>query len=290
MDILPVLRRAILGRLDWRGISRVILAGNIDKVEGLRKLCVSVILPQMNPCSVENRTRTYQPARRISAHLEFDEQFESQLPPEVRVELETSPSPINRWSARIPETEEEIQQAIAWLKSQGYLPPTAPEPLQPPPTRPPVVQAPKPAPPERRSRSGGWGIVWMVIGGFFLWTLLHNQPSQPTASSRGQPAYTSSPPVEVRRALPVVEVRKALPAVPRALPVSSGVSTVSNAPWQPIRMPDGTIVNVSYQGQLPSSAALPPRGHFIGEAYATGNTSWVWMTPSGATFPSWVDP
>jgi len=130
----------------------------------------------------------------------------------------------------------------------------------------------------------------MVIGGFFLWTLLHNQPSQPTASSRGQPAYTSSPPVEVRRALPVVEVRKALPAVPRALPVSSGVSTVSNAPWQPIRMPDGTIVNVSYQGELPSSAALPPQGHFIGEAYSTGTTSWVWMTPAGANFPSWVDP
>jgi hypothetical protein len=129
----------------------------------------------------------------------------------------------------------------------------------------------------------------MVIGGVFLWALLHNQPSQSSASSRGQPAYTSSPPVEVRRALPVVEVRKALPAVPRALPVTSA-NTVSNAQWQPIRMPDGTIVNVSYQGELPSSAALPPQGHFIGEAYSTGTTSWVWMTPAGATFPSWVDP
>jgi hypothetical protein len=55
-------------------------------------------------------------------------------------------------------------------------------------------------------------------------------------------------------------------------------------------MPDGTIVNVSYQGELPSSAALPPQGHFIGEAYSTGTTSWVWMTPAGANFPSWVDP
>jgi hypothetical protein len=242
----------------------------------------------------------FNPRQSVRTPLDYDGQFERQLPPEVRAELETSPSPINRWSARIPETEEEIQQAIAWLKSQGYLPPTAPEPLQPPPTRPPVVQAPKPAPPERSSRSGGWGIFWMVIGGVFLWALLHNQSSQPLASmaasdSRpawapvGQPAYTQARPVDVRRALPVVEVRRGLPAVPRALPVTS-TNTVSNAQWQPIRMPDGTIVNVSYQGELPSSAALPPQGHFIGEAYSTGTTSWVWMMRAGANFPSWVDP
>jgi hypothetical protein len=23
---------------------------------------------------------------------------------------------------------------------------------------------------------------------------------------------------------------------------------------------------------------------------STGNTSWIWMTPAGASFPSWVDP
>jgi hypothetical protein len=237
----------------------------------------------------------YRPRQSVRTPLDCDTQFESELPPEIRRELEISTSPINRWPARIPETEEEIRQAIAWLKSRGYLPPTAPEPLQPPPTRPPVVQAPKPAPPQRSSRSGGWGLIWMVIAGFFLWALLHNQPSQPASSratpeSRGQPAYTGSQPVEVRRALPVVEVRKALPVVPRALPVTSGISTVSNAAWQPIRMPDGTIVNVSYQGELPSSAALPPQGHFVGEEYSTGTTSWVWMTPAGASFPSWVDP
>ena len=43
-------------------------------------------------------------------------------------------------------------------------------------------------------------------------------------------------------------------------------------------------------GELPSSAALPPRGRFIGEEWSTGNTSWIWMTPAGANFPSWVDP
>jgi hypothetical protein len=55
-------------------------------------------------------------------------------------------------------------------------------------------------------------------------------------------------------------------------------------------MPDGSIVNVSYQGDLFSSAALPPRGRFVGEQWSTGTTSWVWMTPIGANFPSWVDP
>jgi hypothetical protein len=55
-------------------------------------------------------------------------------------------------------------------------------------------------------------------------------------------------------------------------------------------MPKGAIIAVHYEGALPSSAALPPQGHFIGEEYLTGNTSWVWMTPAGTNFPSWVDP
>jgi hypothetical protein len=81
-----------------------------------------------------------------------------------------------------------------------------------------------------------------------------------------------------------------LPVVPRALPITAQSFTVPNAAWQPIRMPDGTVVQASYQGELPSSAALPARGRFIGEEYSTGNTSWIWMTPAGASFPSWVDP
>jgi hypothetical protein len=44
------------------------------------------------------------------------------------------------------------------------------------------------------------------------------------------------------------------------------------------------------QGELPSSAALPPQGRFIGEEWSTGSTSWVWMQPAGASLPSWVDP
>jgi hypothetical protein len=55
-------------------------------------------------------------------------------------------------------------------------------------------------------------------------------------------------------------------------------------------MPDGTVVQAFYEGQLNSSGELPARGRFIGEEYSTGDTSWIWMTPSGAAFPSWVDP
>jgi hypothetical protein len=210
----------------------------------------------------------------------FDDQFERELPPEICAELGASPRSINRPSVRIPETEAEIEQAVQWLKSQSYLRSTSPAP--------PSVPAPREVAintvgePARgcapRSHTGIWLLLAALIGlPLLLARLSDNTQPQPR-------------PVEVRRALPAVEVRRALAAVPRALPVASAVSTVSNAEWQPIRMPDGSIVQASYQGELPSSAALPARGRFIGEEWSTGNMSWIWMTPPGASFPSWVDP
>ena len=107
------------------------------------------------------------------------------------------------------------------------------------------------------------------------------------------PPIDSAPPSPVaqvvRRALPV-EVRRALPRALRALPVNSVPSAVPTVGWQSIRMPDGSIIPIHYEGELPSSAALPLHGHFIGEEYSTGNTSWVWMTPAGTNVASWVDP
>jgi hypothetical protein len=81
--------------------------------------------------------------------------------------------------------------------------------------------------------------------------------------------------------------------VPRALPVTAPVSLIPDpeiGQWHPIKFYDGTVVQACYQGQLGSSADLPNRGRFIGEEWSTGNTSWIWMTPAGASFPSWVDP
>jgi hypothetical protein len=209
----------------------------------------------------------------------FDDQFERGLPPEIRAELAASPRSINRPPVRIPETEAEIEQALEWLKSQGYLRPTSPAPPPVPAPQPIAIPtASKPAQDAPRHGTGIWLLLAALIGLPLLLARLSDN-TQP----QGRP-------VEVRRALPVVEVRKALPAVPRALPVTSAVSTVSNVEWQPIRMPDGSIVNARYQGELPSSAALPPQGRFIGEEWSTGNTSWIWMRPAGANFPSWVDP
>jgi hypothetical protein len=205
---------------------------------------------------VENRTRTYQPRQSRS----FDDQFDCQLPEEARAEL--------------------VKQA------QGKKPP-------PPPSRKVVY---RPPPPAKRS------IGTAIIGTIAIVALLYavSRPSSPMvpAESRSVPAPSLPASVEVRRALPVevrqalpVEVRRALPAVPRALLVSrlrENVPTPAESQW--LRMPDGTTVEARYQGELSSSAALPPQGRFIGEEWSTGNTSWIWMTPDGASFPSWVDP
>ena len=243
------------------------------------------------------------PARSLRPALDydnrFDRQFESQLPPEVRAELEIPPRSTPRPSARIPETEEEIAQALEWLKSQGYLRPASPAPPLPVSSpQPPAVPMSKTPPPARRAHIPAV-IGTVAIAALFLYAVSHTGgPSNSTAlpESRSVP-NPSSQPVEVRRALtPPVEVRRALPAVPRALLVSRSRFS-ENAPIpapyaesQPVRMPDGTIVEARYQGELPSSAALPVRGRFIGEEWSTGNTSWIWLQPAGASLPSWVDP
>ena len=224
----------------------------------------------MNTFSVEDRTRTYQP--RQGVHFRrgtFDDQFDCQLPEEARTELLGEIPPPNPYRSR-------------------------------------EIPAYRPAPPPAK-RSGDAAVIGSIaIVALFLYAVSRTGgPSTSTAppESRSVPSPLRSqpvevrralpPPVEVRRALPVVEVRKALPAVPRALPVTSSASLVSDSQigqWQPVRLLDGTIMQVCYQGELPSSAALPLHGRFIGEEWTSGNTSWIWMTPVGASFPSWVDP
>jgi hypothetical protein len=236
----------------------------------------------------------------------FDDQFESQLPPEIRAELETPRAEINRPPFQIPETEQEIKAAIAWLRSQGYLqsdssptPSRESPPISSP--QPPVI--PPAAQPPRSSPSSIWWMLAMLLGLAFLLSRQANptQPQDrqaqvgatlpaPSSSSTQVPQPTAQRWVEVRRALPAVEVRKALPVVPRALPVTAGNSTVSNTVWQSIQMPDGSFIGVRYMGELSNSAALPAHGDFIGQEYSVGSTSWIWMTRPGMTTPSWVDP
>jgi hypothetical protein len=114
----------------------------------------------------------------------FDEQFESQLPPEVRAELELPPRAINRWPERIPETEEEIQAALIWLKSQGYLqnvsaPPLSPEPASP--QQPPVV--PPAAKPVQRESQGGSGDLVVAGNNYRIATFARPVGGQHVASN-----------------------------------------------------------------------------------------------------------
>ena len=181
---------------------------------------------------------------------------------ELRAQIEESPpqgfylrpAPPNYRSVRPPPPREMIYR---------QSPPVSPPPL--PPVTPPVAARTCESAPRR-----GSGICWWLLG-FPVIVGLLSQPPSTQSGSRW------------------VEVR-ALPVIPGALPVDSQTSAVSNAPWQSVRMPDGTIVQPSLQGELPSSASLPPQGRFIGEEYSTGTTSWIWMTPAGASFPSWADP
>jgi hypothetical protein len=232
--------------------------------------------------SRNHRTWRSEPNQSIYWRRGPDEYFGCQLPAEARTELlEEIPPPQTYRLREIP----------------AYRPTQAPPPkvsLRPPPPvsppRPPVTPgAARPAQSASRSGTG----IWLLLGFLVLIGLLPQAISTlRTSSSRPMDdTQPQSRPVEVRRALPPpIEVRRALPAVPRALLVTAPVSTVSNAEWQPVRLLDGTTVQVCYQGELPSSAALPTRGRFIGEEWSTGNTSWIWMTPAGASFPSWVDP
>ena len=234
------------------------------------------------------------PARSLRPALDydnrFDRQFETQLPPEVRAELEIPPRSTPRPPVRIPETEQEIAQALEWLKSQGYLRPAIPAP---PPQPPPISIAKTPPPAKRTAIPAAIGTV--AIAALFLYAVSRpGGPSTSTAFPESQSGPSGSRPVEVRRALPPpVEVRRALPVVPRALPEASSVNpqiaTPPSAESQPIRMPNGTIVKARYQGQLSNPANLPTRGRFIGEEWSTADgTTWIWMQPANG-IASWVD-
>jgi hypothetical protein len=207
----------------------------------------------VNTFSVKDRTRRYQ--TRQGVHFRsgtFDDQFDCQLPEEARSELLGEIPPPNPYRSR-------------------------------------EIPAYEPAPPPARRLRGATAVIGAItVAALFLYAMSHTSgPSSPTAPPEIQ--SVPSQPVEVRRALPV-KVRRALPTVLRALPVNSAQSTVPTVGWQSIRMPDGSFIPVHYEGELPSSAALPLQGHFIGEEYSTGNTSWVWTQPAGTNVPSWVDP
>ena len=153
------------------------------------------------------------PQRRQSRLESFDDQFESELPPEIRAGLEVNHRPV-----RIPTTEREIQAAMALLKSRGYLPtvsapsssgepPPIPEPVskaQTPdsPARP-FVMSPVAKPVQRASRSGSG--IWLLLALLLGFPILIGQLPQAvstlrTLSGRTTASRDASDPTEGPRA------------------------------------------------------------------------------------------
>ena len=256
----------------------------------------------MNTFTAEDRTGTYPQRRDIYWRPgPGDEQFERQLPRELHAELEAAPqrhrlreiappylrpAPASRPETvfrlppvRPPETEEEIEQALQWLKSQGYLRSTspAPPPVSPPLPEPVVAPQLPPVVPQNAVQSasgpgpGHW--VWLLL---MLLAIPVLSALQTHRQAQSQPQW--------------IELRRALPAVPRALPVTTAVSDPQLGPWHTLRFLDGTVVQACYGGQLQSPAELVTPGRFLGDERIIGNHSWIWMTRPGSTLPAWVDP
>jgi len=259
----------------------------------------------------ESRNGTWrsEPNQSIYVRRGPGESFDRQLPAEVRTELEESPSdlrartrgiqiqppakprirvravgrkleeipPQQTYRVREVSTYQSVEEPVFLRPSPPVSVPPAVVTLSPPPVSPPQPPVTPRVPSPAQSESSAHGLwIWLL--------LLLGIPVVLSKFGTNSDTQPQSRPIEVRRALP---------AIPRALPVTSVASTVPDATsgqWQSIRMPDGTVLPVSYQGRLSSPSQLPDRGRFIGEEWSTGDTSWVWMQPVGTNFASWVDP
>jgi hypothetical protein len=239
----------------------------------------------VNTSPVEDWTGTYQPRQGVYLRrAPYDESFDGQLPAEARTELlEEVPPPQTYRLREIPTCRLEPP-----LRSEVFFrppPPSSRSTFRPPPVSPvpPVATPPatKPAPRESHHNLWIWLLVLLGLSVVVNWLPKHLQPGAMTSTTTTTTTMTQ----------PWVELRRALPAVPRALPVTSSVSSDPQiGQWHPVRFLDGTVVQVCYGGQLQSPAELLSPGRFIGDERVIGNHSWIWMTRPGATIPAWVDP
>jgi hypothetical protein len=88
---------------------------------------------------------------------------------------------------------------------------------------------------------------------------------------------------------PMVEVRRALPAVPRALPVTAAVADPQIGQWHAVTFSNGASMQIYDRGWLASTALLPARGGFVGDAYVVNHHYWIWQQPANGP-ASWIDP
>jgi hypothetical protein len=55
-------------------------------------------------------------------------------------------------------------------------------------------------------------------------------------------------------------------------------------------MPYGLEVSARLKGKLSSADMLPASGNAIGDAWAVGDTAWVWIAAPGTAGAKWIDP
>jgi hypothetical protein len=59
---------------------------------------------------------------------------------------------------------------------------------------------------------------------------------------------------------------------------------------RPVTTPYGLGVSARLKGKLPSAGMLPASGNAIGDAWAVGDTAWVWIAAPGTAGAKWIDP
>jgi len=59
---------------------------------------------------------------------------------------------------------------------------------------------------------------------------------------------------------------------------------------RPVMTPYGLEVSARLKGKLSSAGMLPASGNAIGDAWAIGDTAWVWIAAPGTAGAKWVDP
>jgi hypothetical protein len=67
-------------------------------------------------------------------------------------------------------------------------------------------------------------------------------------------------------------------------PLVSGNQYLTTMPYQNLE------VLATYKGQAASVYLLPTRGNQLGDMWAVGNTTWLWVVAPGASRADWIDP
>jgi len=170
---------------------------------------------------------------------------------------------------------------------------------EPPPTQAVEWRTVKPPPPlavkTSPRQSAPWGAIIIAAALVTAALIVANgnksaPPTEPKSASSSQRLVTANQSeAAVPRAQPVVWPR-AEAAGPTTLFSPQWYANPSNrGRWVCQEIPHQGRVWIHYQGQLQNTHQLPQHSSLWDEYWTPGAT-WVWMIPTGATTPQWVDP